>query len=131
MTNTLTGRAALAVVLATFLGLAACGWPAQPFEFTTTTSDLTMGAGTVEVRLKDTASGTFVEDAVITATRFDMEPDGMKEMTSPVEPQGTSAPGKYRFGGTFKMAGQWQLSLTAQVPGQAQPVQGAVVFNVK
>jgi hypothetical protein len=131
VTNTLTGRAALAVVLAAFLGLAACGRPAQPFEFTATTSDLAMGTGTVEVRLKNTASGTFVNDAVITAVRLDMEPDGMKDMTSPVEAQGASAPGTYRFSGNFKMAGQWQLSLSAQVPGQAQPVQGVVVFNVK
>lgn len=131
MTNLLTGRAALAVVLAALLGLAACGKTAQPFEFTTTTSDLMIGVGTVEVRLKDTSTGTFVEDAVITATRLDMEPDGMKDMTTSVDPQGMSAPGVYRFSGTFKMAGRWQLSLTAQVPGHEQPVRGAVVFNVR
>ena len=131
MTNSLIGRTALAVVLAAFLSLAACGKSTPQFEFTTTTSDLTMGTGTVEVRLKETSSGSFVEDAVITATRLDMEPDGMKDMTTSVDPQGMSAPGVYRFSGTFKMAGRWQLSLTAQVPGHEQPVQGAVVFTVK
>ena len=131
MTNLLTGRAALAAVLAAFLSLAACGKPAQPFEFTATTSDLAMGTNTVEVRLKNTASGTFVNDAVITASRLDMEPDGMKDMTSPVEEQGASTPGTYRFGGNFKMAGRWQLSLVALVPGQAEKVHGTVVFNVK
>ena len=131
MTNLLIGRAALAVVLAALLSLTACGKPTQPFEFTTTTSDLMMGSGTVEIRLKNTASGSFVEDAVIMATRLDMEPDGMKDMTSPVEEQGASTPGTYRFGGNFKMAGRWQLSLVALVPGQAEKVHGTVVFNVK
>ncbi len=125
------GRVALGVVLASFLSLAACGKPTQPFEFTTTTSDLMMGSGTVEVRLKNTASGTFVNDAVITAIRLDMEPDGMKDMTSPIEERGTSSPGTYRFSGNFKMAGQWQLSLVALVPGQPEKVHGTVVFNVK
>lgn len=131
MTVSLAGRAALAVLIASFLALAACSKPAQPFEFEATTPEVMMGAGTVDVRLKNTATGAYVEDAVITATRLDMEPMGMKEMTSPIEPQGTSAPGTYRFGGNFKMAGQWQLSLSAQVPGQAQPVQGTAIFNVK
>lgn len=127
-----TSRAAwLAAFLFSALALAACSNPAQPFAFETTTPEVMMGAGTVEVHLKNTSSGVIVEDAVITATRLDMEPAGMKEMTSPIEPQGASAPGTYRFGGNFKMAGQWQLTLSAQVPGQAQPVQGNVVFTVK
>lgn len=131
MINLLNGRVALAVVLAAFLGLSACGKPSQPFEFTTTTSDLTTGSGTVEVRLKNTASGTFVNDAVITAVRLDMEPDGMKDMTSPIEEQGASDPGTFRFGGNFKMAGHWQLSLVALVPGQAEKVHGTLVLTVK
>ena len=123
--------ASLAVFGAAFLTLAACSKSAAPFEFTTTTSDIAMGTSVVEVRLKNTSTGSFVEDAVITATRLDMAPAGMGEMASPIEQQGASAPGVYRFGGTFKMAGKWQLSLSAQVPGQAQPVQGAVVLDVK
>ena len=123
--------ASLAVFVAAFLTLSACSKPTAPFEFTTTTSDVAMGSSVVEVHLKNTSTGSFVEDAVITATRLDMAPDGMGEMTTPIESQGASAPGVYRFGGNFKMAGQWQLSLSAQVPGQAQPVQGTVVLNVK
>lgn len=131
MTISLAGRSALVALLTVFLTLAACSKSAPPFQFETTTPELMMGAGTVEVHLKNTLSGVIVEDAVITATRLDMEPMGMKEMTSPIEPQGTSTPGTYRFGGNFKMVGQWQLTLSAQVPGQPQPVQGIVVFNVK
>lgn len=131
MTFPFAGRSAsLAVFVAAFLALAACS-KAAPYEFTTTASDVAMGPGVVEVRLKNTSTGAFVEDAVITATRLDMAPDGMTETTSPIEPQGSSGRGVYRFAVNFKMAGQWQLSLTAQVPGQAQPVQGTVVFKAK
>ncbi len=131
MTFPFPGRSASLVVFAAFLALAACSKPAAPFEFTTATSDIAMGASVVEVRLRNTSNSAFVEDAVITATRLDMAPDGMGDMTGAIEPQGSSGPGAYRFAATFKMAGQWQLSLTAQVPGQAQSIRGAVVFNVK
>ena len=125
------GRIApIAAVAALVLTLASCS-KTEPYEFTTATAEVAMGTTVVEVRLKDTKSGTFVENAVITATRLDMTPGGMSEMTSPIEPQGSSGPGVFRFGGNFKMAGQWRLSLSAQVPGQAQPVQGTVVLNVK
>ena len=123
--------APLAVFAAALLGLAACSRPA-PFEFTTTTPTIDLGSNAVvEVRLKNNVSGTFVNDAVITATRLDMAPDGMEAMASKIVPQASGEPGVFRFTADFRMAGQWQLSLAAHVPGEPTPVQGSVVINVE
>lgn len=132
MTFSVGARSAiLAVFVVAILSLAGCGKVAEPFEFSISTSDVPMGASTVDVRLKKTADGSFVDDAVISATRLDMTPDGMHEMMSDITAQGAVAPGVYRFLGDFKMAGRWQLNLLAQVPGQAHPVRGSVILTVK
>jgi hypothetical protein len=110
--------------------LAACG-KSPTHEFTTETPEVALGAQVVDVRLKNIASGSFVEDAVITATRLDMAPDGMQSMSSTIEPRGTAAPGVYRFNAKFRMAGRWALALSAKVPGQSDPIEGTVIFTAK
>jgi hypothetical protein len=122
--------APFAAVAAMLLVLAACG-KTPPFEFTTETPEVALGTAVVEVRLKNTTAGTFVSDAVITATRLDMGPDGMRDMTSAVAPLGMGEPGVYRFNARFTMAGQWALTLSARVPGEADPVTGSVTFRVR
>ena len=113
------------------LVVAACS-KSPPFEFTTATPEVEMGHDlVVEVRLRNTASGTMVNDAIITATRLDMAPDGMRQVTSDVTPQPSTELGAYRFSANFKMAGRWELSLTAQVPGEPQPVTGSVIITAQ
>lgn len=132
MTFPVSARSAFLALLAfSLLSLAGCSKTAEPFEFLVTSSDVAMGASAVDVRLKKSADGAFIDDAVISATRLDMTPEGMHDMTSDVTAQGAVAPGVYRFLGDFKMAGRWQLNLMAQVPGQIHPVRGSVILIVK
>jgi len=122
--------APLALLASMLLTLAACGQSVPPYEFTTATHEVARGATIVEVLLKNNATGTTVTDAVITATRLDMSPDGMQAMASTVEPQGASEAGVYRFNAKFTMAGRWALSLRASVPGEPKPINGTVIFTV-
>lgn len=103
-------------------GDAACG-KSPSYEFTTPTPEVEAGHEVVvEVRLINSSPGTLVSDAVITATRLDMAPDGMDGITSTITPQPSNELGAYRFSANFKMVGRWELSLTAQVPGHPRSV---------
>jgi hypothetical protein len=126
MANTITRRIAL---FATVVLLAACS-KSPPYEFTTATSQVEMGHDVViEIRLMNTAAGTLVNDAVITASRLDMSPDGRDSITSAITPQPSDELGAYRFSANFKIAGRWALGLTAHVPGDPQPVKGSVIIT--
>ena len=72
----------------------------------------------VAVRLVDKRSGKPVPDAVIIAKRVDMAPDGMAEMSEPIEQLPSTEPGVYRFKAALVMAGGWRLSLGAKVQGE-------------
>lgn len=128
------GRAA-AVVLAGLLAitaLSACG-PSKPkYVFSAVTSEIAMdGESTIDVRLIDEATGQPVENAVIFETRFDMSPDAMGAMTSPVTAQESPAPGVYRFAVKPTMAGRWQLTLGAKVQGEPETARGAIVVTAR
>lgn len=127
--------AGLVTALAVF-SLAACGEnpPAaapSPYEFSTTTPEIGMGGGPVDVRLIHKPSGRPVTDAVIFETRFDMEPDGMGGMAAQAGAEGSPEPGMYRFVVKPTMAGRWALKLSAKVQGEAQTVRGVVVITVR
>lgn len=84
----------------------------------------------VTVKLVNKTTGKAVPDAVIFATRLDMAPDGMAEMTTKIalEP-GAAEPGLYRFKATFGMDGRWLLSLGAKVQGETGTVEGKLVIT--
>jgi hypothetical protein len=127
-------HAAIAVVAALVLGaLSACGQSSSEssYEFSTSTPDIEMGSAMVDVRIARAADDKPVENAVIFETRFDMEPDGMGEMTSTVAAQGSPEPGTYRFEVKPTMAGRWKLTLSAKVQGEADTVRGAVVVTAR
>ena len=110
--------------------LTACSSQASPYQFTTQTTQVKKSEGViVDVRLTKPPSSEPVAGAVITATRLDMTPDGMRETTTDIAPQTPPAPGIFRFKANFTMAGKWQLNLSAQVPGEVQPVTGTVIFT--
>lgn len=130
-------RAGFAAVLAIF-ALAACGenpsWGplSSTYAFSTATPEVAMdGDAVVDVRLVHKATGKSVTDAVIFETRFDMEPDGMGRMTAQATPQGSPAPGVYRFALKPTEAGRWALKLSAKVQGEAETVRGIVVITVR
>lgn len=131
--NTLSrNRAALAALVG--LSWAAIAPPAladvKDFEFKLVQSEVKKGDATVAVRLTNKKTGKAVADAVISAKRIDMAPDGMATMDSPLEALPSTEPGVYRFKTNLSMEGRWQLSLGAKVQGETGTVQSKLVLKV-
>jgi hypothetical protein len=103
----------------------------RDYEFQLVQSEVKKGDGTVvAVRLIDTRSSKPVPDAVISAKRIDMAPDGMAEMTARIEQLPSTEPGVYRFKTNLSMQGSWQLSLAAKVQGEIGTVECKLVLKV-
>jgi hypothetical protein len=83
------------------------------------------------VRLVHKPTGKPVEGAVLFRTRLDMSPDSMEAMTAKHAAMPAAEPGVYRFKADLTMAGGWALKLMAKVPGEAETVQGTVVFRAQ
>jgi hypothetical protein len=81
-------------------------------------------------RLVDERSGKAVPDAVISAKRIDMAPDGMPTMAAPLEQMPSTEPGVFRFKAALPMQGNWQLSLGAKVQGETGTVESKFVLKV-
>jgi hypothetical protein len=88
-------------------------------------------AAIVTVRLLNKKTGKPVPDAVIFASRLDMTPDSMPEMTTKLTPMPGTEPGTYRFKANVSMAGGWQLSLGAKVQGERGSVQSKLVIRAE
>lgn len=83
----------------------------------------------IAVRLIDARTGKAVPAAVIFATRLDMAPDAMADMTTKIAPAAGSADGLYRFKAKVPMAGNWRLSLGAKVQGETGTVSDELVLK--
>jgi YtkA-like protein len=116
--------------LATTLAWTALAAP-NDYAFEPVSANVNRGEVTVAVRLMHKPTGKPVTDAVITQTRIDMAPDGMATMDSPLTPLPSPEPGVYAFKTELTMAGRWQLSISARVQGETQPVVGRVVFMAR
>ena len=102
------------------------------YEFQLVEPTVKTGAATViTVRLVNKKTGAPVADAVIFASRLDMAPDSMPEMTTRLTPVPTSAPGTYSFKANVSMAGGWQLSLGAKVQGETGTVENKLVIKAE
>jgi len=102
----------------------------EDYEFRLVSDELAQSRDAIfAVTLVDKRSGTSVEDAIIFATRMDMEPDGMEAMTSPVEVLPTTEAGVYRFRTDLAMPGRWRLSVAAKVQGEDGTVQSRLVLR--
>ena len=125
-----------AVVLAAVLGF---GWmvTASPvradikdYEFQLVQSDVKKGDGAiVAVRLVNKKTDKPVSNAVISAKRIDMAPDGMAEMAPRIELLPSNDPGVYRFKTNLSMEGRWQLSIGAKVQGETGTVESKLVVK--
>jgi hypothetical protein len=105
---------------------------ASDFEFQPVVQTVKNGPGSeIAVKLIDKRTGKPVEGAVLFRTRLDMSPDSMGEMEAKHEPLSSSEPGIYLFKADFTMAGGWAFALQAKVPGEAETVEGSVVFQAK
>jgi len=121
--------ALLALVSAIAVSTATLAGP-EDYEFQLFESEIKRGdAATVAVRLTDKRTGDPVVDAVVFATRMDMQPDGMEAMTTPVEAMPSGEPGVYRFRTNLTMAGSWRFSIAAKVQGEAETVESRLVFE--
>jgi hypothetical protein len=121
----------LVLVAAAGVALASCDRPQsdrEPYEFRASSANVAVGAALVEIQLMDVGAGVYVGGATITATRLDMAPDGMPEMTSTFEARGKKPPAVFAFEANFRRPGRWALHLSAQVPGESRPVTGKVIF---
>jgi hypothetical protein len=76
----------------------------------------------VFVQLVRSSNGAPLTEADVTLPRVDMASDGMGDMTarSYIRPYGD--PGTYRVEIHPAMAGQWSVTVAAQVAGEAKPV---------
>lgn len=101
----------------------------QDYEFRLVDQNAKQGEAVVAVQLVHKPTGKPVPDGVIFARRIDMAPDGMASMTAPLEPVPGGTPGTYRFRTNLMMAGGWQISLAAKVPGEVGTVQSRLVLK--
>lgn len=131
MTTTKLARAAMAALIGAALTGAAHA-EIKNYEFQLIQPTVKAGADRiVTVRLVDKSSGKAISDAVIFASRLDMAPDGMQEMTTKVTAMPGTDPGTYRFKANFSMAGRWQLSLGAKVQGETGTVENKLVVTAE
>ncbi len=123
----LAATTTLSAFLIPALSLAA----AVDYEFQVMGNSAKVEAGSIiTVQLVNRADGKPVPDAVIFKTRLDMGPDGMEDMTTPVTLLQSLEPGVYRFMANVSMAGNWALSLSAKVQGEAETVTSKLTFRV-
>lgn len=132
MTKLASARA-LAAALITVAGTAPIARAdVKDYEFQLIEPTVKTGAATViTVRLLNKKTGNPVSDAVIFASRLDMAPDSMPEMTTRLTPVPTTVPGTYSFQANVSMAGGWQLSLGAKVQGETGTVEKKLVIKAE
>ncbi len=101
----------------------------KDYEFQLVDQTVKKGDAIISVRLVHKPDGKPAPDAVIFATRLDMAPDGMAEMTTKIAPMPSTEPGVYKFKASLTMAGGWQLSLGAKVQGETGTVENKLVLK--
>jgi YtkA-like len=104
----------------------------KDYEFRLVEPTVTVGKDKViTVRLLNKTTGKPVPDAVIFATRLDMAPEGMPEMSTKITREAGGEPGSYRFKAAFGMEGKWLLSLGAKVQGETGTVESKLVITAQ
>ena len=98
------------------------------YHFTAQPAVLKAGAPTTfTVQIMSPAMSP-VTGAKVSATRVDMGPDGMAEMTTKVVAAGSNG---YTFTTTLPMPGRWAVTIEAQIPGETAPVRGQVILEAQ
>jgi YtkA-like len=117
-----------ATTLSAFATTPSCA-DVKDYEFQLVQNEAKKGEAIIAVRLFNKKSGKTVPDAVISAKRIDMAPDGMAEMATRIDQIPSTEPGVYRFKTNLSMEGRWQLSLGAKVQGETGTVQSKLVLK--
>jgi len=132
--------------LALSLALVACAGVAEvtsapDYRFDIVQQPVKVGQNSeITVRLVHLPSGQAVKDATISRSELEMPmlrpaykatPSGLIDfpMAEDVWYLGSDAQGTYRFRGNISMSGTWILNIWARVPGEGEPVRGAVRFK--
>src|SRR5215469_11786922 len=89
------------------------------------------GKTMVTVRLLHERDKKPEDGATILASKTDMGPSGMAEMSGKVTAITSDQPGLYRFLVETGMAGKWELILTAKVQGETDPVTSKIIYDAK
>jgi hypothetical protein len=104
----------------------------KDYEFQLAEPSVKIGSSAIiTIRLVNKTTGKPVPEAVIFASRLDMTPDSMPEMTTKLTPIPGTEPGTYRFKANINTAGGWQLSLGAKVQGESGTVQSKLVIRAE
>ena len=101
----------------------------KDYEFQLVQSEARKGEAVIAVRLLNRKTNKAIPDAVISAKRIDMGPEGMADMTPRIEQLPSTEPGVYRFKTNLSMEGRWQLSLGAKVQGETGTVESKLVVK--
>jgi hypothetical protein len=117
----------VAVVVA--LGLESAHADVADYEFRLVKDKVKKGETVVDVRLVHKPDDRAVTDAIIFASRLDMAPDDMEQMTSSIEPMKSPEPGLYRFKVDLTDEGRWRISLAAKIQGEAETLRGRLILK--
>jgi hypothetical protein len=101
----------------------------RDYEFKLLKDQVKKGLAVVDVRLIHRPDERAVPDAVIFASRLDMAPDDMEQMTGAIEPIKSPAPGLYRFKVDLTDEGRWRISLAAKIQGEAETLQSRLILK--
>jgi len=101
----------------------------KDYEFQLVQGEARKGEAVIAVRLLNRKTNKAIPDAVISAKRIDMAPEGMADMTPRIEQLPSTEPGVYRFKTNLSMEGRWQLSLGAKVQGENGTVESKLVVK--
>ena len=123
-------RTIVAACLLALAGPVAAFATTADYAFEPVQTAVKSGSGSdIAVRLIHKPTGKPVQNAVIIRTRLDMSPENMAAMTTRIEPFTETGAGIYKSRADFTMAGKWALKLQAKVQGEADTVEGTVVFT--
>ncbi len=84
---------------------------------------------TVAVRLIHIPSKKPAPDAIIFQPKMEMPMGNMAPMPTKVAPAAPDGKGVYPFTADISMAGQWTLTVSAKIPGEAATITGTVPFT--
>ena len=123
--------------------IAACTSAKSPdYRFDVVDQPVAVGAHSeFDVRLTEVSTGQPVSNATIASSTLEMThyrppsgkgtpPGGVRvPMSGEVKFIGPDGPGLYRFMGDVSMPGTWKLTVSANVPGESEPVDGTATFE--
>ena len=113
------------------------GWGFTPahaaptdYRFDPVTATVERGiAVTLKVEMRERAQNRLVPGAEMTEAHVDRSPDGRPDESHPAFFEPNPEYGVYRFRAAVPTDGNWALTFTAKILGEAQPIAANVTFT--